>query len=822
MSRVDDASSYLEEDPSATTVERRRQLKGYELYLVEQWACSRKDPTFVIVNHTGDPSHSVLVSVLSIPTDESVWSPRLRLYFAAASKYKGRRRETPLGILMVTNLSWFPSALTVVLVPDGDVKKHREDLIVNEDLKRLGCSGRAGLSLGPPSDATRTKFYQQYKISDQIPLFGAVIELVKLCQVALVLFDKLEPSYADGLLCDVTEQAINVWWTEVGTDFFDFEPHDGVLGPTTVAALIGLLTGARNRLHAYGAPVTKDPFDLDNLKNGIAHFQKSQKLAQTRRLDRQTLHRLQRATAKAAQGEGWTVPRAVKSTMAELSGKGGEMVMGRVAGREKAGIADVETLDLERFVQLVRGERCRWLWYGRPRRTAERGEVDRPAAVDGETASKLETGRDTPRRSMEGAGARAHLETTDQAEASADSPIGAGNEAFGDRESQLRRAVLRSVASRKNEARSGLGKIKDAVGLSAIRGRHQQPQKEDFAVVERGRSPIKSWAVDGADSGKKRRLLPVFSDVSTDPDTERSTKPTPIRTTMEAFRRKREAEEARVGGLSHGKAMSRSWSIPTESRVSRAEPQHISGPSTRKGSEDSGKGGRSDEEPAHPCRDGGQQDAKAASLLLRRTASLPRLEDPLGPRRNSNRWPRHLSFSSAEDIVLAWEDITEPSDEPIDDVVAAYTRECCMAETAKRSYAHVLDMQNHMAYWVEQRLGNIESLELEADQDREEMDTSYALCAKEYQTMTTRLGRLLPDQRATLMESVRNVGVLGAKLDYELNNLVIKVEDVEDGVESIERHVYSLELKAQEFAEDDGAEESWWMWLVRMVAGIGR
>ena len=822
MSRANNTSSYLEEDPSATTVERRRELKGYELYLVEQWACSRKDPTFVIVNYTGDPSHSVLVSVLSIPTDESVWSPRLRLYFAAASKYKGRRRETPLGILMVTNLSWFPSALTVVLVPDGDVKKHREDLIVNEDLKRLGCSGRGGLSLAPPSDATRTKFYQQYKISDQIPLFGAVIELVKLCQVALVLFDKLEPSYADGLLCDVTEQAINVWWTELGTDFFDFEPYDGVLGPTTVAALIGLLTGARNRLNVYGAPVAKDPFDLDNLKNGIAHFQKSQKLAQTRRLDRQTIQRLQRATAKAAQGEGWTVPRAVKSTMAELSGKGGEMVISRVAGREKAGIADVETVDLERFVQLVRGERCKWLWYGRPRRTAERGEVERPAAADGETASKPETGRDTPRRSMEGTATRANLETTDQAEASADSPISASNEAFGDRDSQLRRAVLRTVASRKNEALSGLGKIKDAVGLSAIRGRHQQLQKEDFPVVERGRSPIKSWAMDGTESARRRRLLlPVSSDAGTDPDAERSTKPTPIRMTMEAFRRKREAEEARVG-LSHSTAMSRSSSMPTESRGSPAEPERISGPSTRKGSEDSGKGEGSDEESAHPCRDRGQRDAKAASLLLRRTTSLPRLEDLLGSRRNSNRWPRHLSFSGAEDIVLAWDDITEPGDEPTDDVAAAYKREYCMAETARRSYAHVLDMQNHMACWVEQRLGNIESLELEADQDREVMDTSYALCAKEYQTMTTRLGRLLPDQRASLMESVRNVGVLGAKLDYELNNLVTKVEDVEDAVESIERHVYSLELKAQDFAEDDAAEESWWMWLVRMVAGIGR
>src|SRR4051794_38796981 len=35
------AFRYLEEDPSTTVLARRRILTGYEIYIVEQWACSR-------------------------------------------------------------------------------------------------------------------------------------------------------------------------------------------------------------------------------------------------------------------------------------------------------------------------------------------------------------------------------------------------------------------------------------------------------------------------------------------------------------------------------------------------------------------------------------------------------------------------------------------------------------------------------------------------------------------------------------------------------------------------------------------------------------
>jgi hypothetical protein len=306
-----------------------------------------------------------MVNVLAVPSDENAWSPRLRIYFQAISQAYAKEKETPLGMLMVTNLSSFPSALTVIPIPEGDVRKHKEDFIVNENLKRMGCSGRAAMNLQPPQASTIAKFHHLYRTSETVPLYQSVMELVRICQIALVMYDKLQPAYIDGLLCDFTEKAINDWWTDIGTYFYNVEPSDGILGPTTVAALLGLLIGAYNRLKAFGAGVGKDVLDILSMKRAIGHFQKGQKMEKTRRLDRETLDRLHRATAKNASGEGWTVPKAVKSTVAELSGKGGEMVMGIVGARDKAGISEAETMNIERFAQLVTGPKMKWLWRGK-------------------------------------------------------------------------------------------------------------------------------------------------------------------------------------------------------------------------------------------------------------------------------------------------------------------------------------------------------------------------------------------------------------------------------------------------------------------------
>ncbi|KAI9868166.1 MAG: hypothetical protein M1813_006911 [Trichoglossum hirsutum] len=831
------AFRYLEEDSSTTVLARQSRLEGYELYVVEQWACSRIHPTFVITIFTGDPSHSVVASVLSVPTDEAAWSDRLRVYFKAVSQFHARRKETPLGILMVTNLSGFPSALTVIAVPEGDVKKHREDFIVNENLKRLGCSGRAGLTLSLPTGATKAKFYQLYRTSDRIPLYNAVIELVKLCQMALTVFSKLALEFADGLLCDVTERAINDWWTELGTEFYNLEPNDGILGPTTVAALLGLLMGARNRLNASGAPVPKDVFDLNCLKRGIAHFQKSQKLNMTRRLDRQTLDRLHRVTAKAASGDGWIVRKAVKSTVAELSGKGGEMVMGMVGAREKAGIGEVETVDIEQFIQLVRGERLKWLWYGKQRKAVpvealDKFHEDHRLTFGNDdhggytwSGTKRDSTADEGACEMgkkKGAGAGVYIRN---------SPESAG--IFGnpaDKEQHLRRAVFKSVTGRMNDARTGLGRIKDAVGISGLRGHHHKQSKDDNVGFDIDGNAIEysnAQSNDVVPSLDKHAAPPGHTSAQR-MDGEVSVRP--LKANEEQLQKKNDAAQAKDTPLAmlqmrledpsesrSGLRLSAEGSVSPESIARKDVPELESLLAVKELS------------PAMSDIFGYQSVYRDDEInesvvegqhtgLHHRTQSFSRIVSQRFERRNENWWPRHLSFSQAEDAVLVWDEVGWSADS-INEIPDPIVKEG-LATEAKRTHEQVLALEDQVIAWVEQKLADVEALDVSARRDQEELHALYYQHLDNYRALRAGSNELLAEERVRLAEAMKDVENLGEQLEYEVNALSAKVEDVEDGVADFERQVLDVEARVGTLEAEEEAREGWLHWASRFFTGV--
>ncbi|KAA6415814.1 MAG: hypothetical protein FRX48_00532 [Lasallia pustulata] len=828
-------SAYLEEDTSTTVLERRRRLQGYELYIVEQWACSRVHPTFVITTYTGFPQHSVVVGVLSVPTDEEAWSPRLRVYFKAVAQFHARKKETALGTLMVTNLSGFPSALTVIAVPEGDVKKHREDFIVNENLKRLGCSGRAGLNLSPPIGATQAKFLQLYRTSDKVPLYSAVFELVKLCQVALVLFAKLAPEYADGLLCDVTERAINDWWTEVGTEFFNMEPNDGILGPTTVAALLGMLMGARNRLNAYGAPVGKDVFDLGPTKRGIAYFQKSQKLNRTRRLDRQTLDRLHRATAKAASGEGWTVPKAVKSTVAELSGKGGEMVMGMVGAREKAGIAEVESLDIDTFIHLASGERSKWLWHGKPRKSND-GDIF--SNLTGEEV--MEFGRDEhggyiwsgkkrdPIADELGSRYEApeniYMHSSHGSQASIDA---------GEKDQALRRTVLKSVTGRMNDARSGLGRIKDAVGITGLRAHHHHKYSKDGGFVSDGDS------FRGQDHGDNSSQIALFQEASSQPnasvaDLRNQADKADHSQAANSDDRDVSLKSVRSSFLqpalaARGSAESISSGTPAQRTGSSEDTTHITSFKGAKPISDAAKSAQPDSilgrldpltQRKHEVaigEDVERFDECFMSLSLRRLRSVPQLPSQPGEVYAESRWPRHLSFSVVDDVLMVREDEHEEATgtNGLTDPHLALVWEEFRASATGSKGERLLDLRKQDGLWVDHIIGDVEGLDAQAGRDQGDLNSMYHQKMDEYHALRGASNDLLAEEKTSLTEAIKDVEVLGAKLEYELSALQSKVEDVEDGVEEFERQVQEIELRAQELEDEKTAKDSWLWWFLK-------
>ena len=817
------AFRYLEEDPSTTVLERRRRLVGYELYFVEQWACSRVHPTFVITTFTGLEQHSVLVSVLSVPTDEEAWSPRLRVYFKAIAKYHARKKETPLGNLMVTNLSGFPSALTVILVPDGDLKQHREDFFVNENLKRMGCAGRAGLSLSYPVQATEAKFNRLYRTSDRIPLYSAVIELVKLCQAAMVLFGKLAPEYADGLLCDITEQAINDWWSDIGAEVYRVEPSDGILGPATVSALIGLLIGARNRLHAYGAPVAKDVFDLANTKRGIAFFQKSQKLEKTRRLDRPTLQQLHRATNKAAKSsEGWNVPRAVKSTVAELSGKGGDLAAEEA--REKAGFADIETFDIGTFIQLASGERAKWLWHGKPRKSDM--DVFKQLGGDDLVLENDEQGGYTWSRKQPDSGAEEHSRSGQNG------PITQGPASSIDgpeKDSAVRRNVRKSVTGRMTDARSGLGRIRDAVGM---RGHHSRHSREagSFSDVE----------------SLRERTLRLSDELARDPSSSGPTSqrsygaPVPknsTNATPSTPRSRRNSSLHRDSGDPFQEAGPSDKYAPWEISVESESEEQQSGAVSDAGSVVNPRNPKDDSSTKPqdlPALDGdividaekgGKHVFRETNLPppLQRTQSLPQISSSVSTEEHFQyRWPRHLSFSTVVDVLAASEDPTfsntnstelEAEKHPNTALALEKTR----ALHSQRLNATLTDLQQTESHWVTRRVANIEEIDNHRGRDQEVLEVMYRQKAEEHEALKEASDALLEEEKRGVAEAVKDIETLAAKLEYELTTLESKVEDVENAVGEFERQVEMVEGRAEDLSVEDGKRSSW----VRWVLGLG-
>ncbi|KAJ9611758.1 hypothetical protein H2200_004942 [Cladophialophora chaetospira] len=762
------AFRYLEEDQATDAIERWRRLEGYEMYLVEQWACSRTHPTFVICTYTGDPSHSILVNVLSVPSDESTWSPRLQIYFQAVSQYHAKEKDTPLGSLMVTNLSGFPSALTVIPVPDGDVRKHREDFIVNEDLKRMGCSGRGAINLQPPQSSTIAKFHHLYRTSESVSLYQSVMELVRTCQIALVMYDKIQPTYADGLLCDVTERAVNDWWTDIGTYFYNVEPNDGILGPTTVAALLGLLIGAHNRLKAFGCPVGKDALDTVSMKRAIGHFQKGQKTERSRRLDRETLDRLHRATAKNAAGEGWTVPKAVKSTVAELSGKGGEMVMGIVGGRDKAGISEAETMDIERFAQLVTGPKMKWLWQGKPIKSGDPfAWPTEDADLKGRVFSTDDQGN--------------FMWTGNQHDSISD-----GN--------PLERTD--TTLTNQTDPKSGRHRLRGAVGgLKSYNIKYQESNDWIDSATTGGSIKSPREQVSRTTTGLPRSTGPPAFDMAL-----ANAEPSPPKTGRRSpqLRRTQTTTEKKIP--SHREQLRQP--LPGDSpRRKKAEAQlaelrnEFKADIYRKFSASIPYKGPS-------------------SRALRRSQSNIQLIGHTLDSPRQFRIPRRLSFSMVESAVLdtgdtvVEEGITKGNVDG--DLTNALVERDALAAAAQKKAKRVQQIQQGLIPYTENRVMHVESLDDVAHQHLQQLNELYYQRLEEYQTLQATSSDLVSHEKSALLDSFRRMEMLGAKMDYELDSLQSRLQEVEDGVDDFERNVVAIEARVKELnGENEVRHQPW-------------
>ncbi|KIJ56680.1 hypothetical protein M422DRAFT_22838 [Sphaerobolus stellatus SS14] len=250
-------------------VEEQLEVRGFQIHAVEKWIVERGRLVNVICVYTGDQSHKIHVTVLSpyvtLKEDQAQAEFDKALYMLRRDG--ARPRETEHGILMVTSLANFRSDYNLVLIPDGNFLAAREQLYVNINLLRMGCSGRSTLTLAEPSEPTKDRYLYMYCFAEsmrsKVSFNQCVLDLVKLVQCALLLFGFFPSSSEerDGLLCDTTTEGIMRWTESVGEPVLSLEPMERVGDPSVVSALLSLVVTMGNKLQALGfTQAPKDPF----------------------------------------------------------------------------------------------------------------------------------------------------------------------------------------------------------------------------------------------------------------------------------------------------------------------------------------------------------------------------------------------------------------------------------------------------------------------------------------------------------------------------------------------------------------------------------
>ena len=204
---------------------------------------------------------------------------------------------------------------------------------------------------------------------------------------------------------------------------------------------------------------------------------------------------------------------------------------------------------------------------------------------------------------------------------------------------------------------------------------------------------------------------------------------------------------------------------------------------------------------------------------LHTTRSLPKLSANT-PKYWARRWPRQLSFTAMVDVLAAGvdNDMTEQNSIAArENAHTALSLEKSLAVQVGGMRQRVEECERAIGPWVEQKVDDIQAYEERASSDQAKLDLIYHQRLDDYNALHDYSDDRMSQERSNLTEAVKELEILGAKLDYELSALESKVEDVESGVADFERKVVQVEAKAEELDDMGEVKVSWLGWFLRMV-----
>ncbi|KAJ3162783.1 hypothetical protein HDU86_003757 [Geranomyces michiganensis] len=274
-------------------------LPGYQIHTNVDWVVNRDRLFKTFAVYTGRPDHVALVSVAEFGTAGE--DDRIRKAFSAFERDQLKMVDTGIGVLMIGNPEWFSKASSpCITVPDGDYDRNLPDLLVNINLRRLGCGERSLLSYRPPPQAVCDKFYRVTGIqaTEEASLASCVLGLGSLVHHALYLLALLPLDLGDGLMCDATQAALQEFYNEFGP-FDAVEAGSNWCDPGLLAALLRTTERLKFKLGVLGHPVRPGDHPTTALPRAIKHFQKAHALKVTLVFDRKTVERIESLYARA-------------------------------------------------------------------------------------------------------------------------------------------------------------------------------------------------------------------------------------------------------------------------------------------------------------------------------------------------------------------------------------------------------------------------------------------------------------------------------------------------------------------------------------------
>ena len=178
--------------------------------------------------------------------------------------------------------------------------------------------------------------------------------------------------------------------------------------------------------------------------------------------------------------------------------------------------------------------------------------------------------------------------------------------------------------------------------------------------------------------------------------------------------------------------------------------------------------------------------------------------------RTDEHYPRHLSFSLAEDSVLTWHTITtNDSDSDPDDLPTQFATQTLSAKRTLNLRLALTNLSTQTADWTRSQLDVLHEFLPYAERNADKLSDSYQPRFEGLQALQAGLEGLLRDEKEQLEEGSKELETLAAKLEYEIDGLKSRIEDVEAGVEDFERAVGRVEDRVTEL-EKEGHEGKGW------------